>query len=106
MSDIADKEEGVVGEAEVAQLARLSRLRVSKDEARSAAQAINDILRMMQRLQSADVSGEDDTTHVQFWGNTLRMREDTPQPGYSREELLANAPQTSDGCFIVPKVIE
>ena len=91
---------------ELAGLARLSRLRISPAETKDAARAINDILRMMQRLREADISGEDDTSHAQFWGNTLRMREDKTKDGYAPETLLQNAPQSSEGCFVVPKVIE
>ena len=91
---------------DIARLARLSRLRISDSEAADAACAVGDILRMMRRLQEADISGEDDTTHAQFWGNNLRMREDKAEKGYAPEELMQNAPQTADGCFVVPKVIE
>lgn len=98
-----DKE---IGAEELAQLARLSRLRLSAAEATAATAAVNDILRMMRRLQQADVSGEDDTTHVQFWGESLRLREDVAQAGYSQKALTDAAPSAADGYFIVPKVIE
>lgn len=105
MPDTPDTEKEIRAE-DLARLARLSRLQLSPAETADAARAINDILRMMRRLQQADVSGEDDTTHVQFWGNTLRLREDAARPGYDADELMKNAPCAADGCFIVPKVLE
>ena len=91
---------------DLARLARLARLEVPPEEAPRALQALNDILAMMERLQTAEVDAGDETSHVQFWGNSLRLREDTALPGYPPEELLSAAPEASGGCFIVPKVIE
>lgn len=90
----------------IAHLARLSRLRISPAEAEDAARAVGDILRMMGRLREADISGEDDTTHVQFRGETLRLREDAARPGFGAARLTENAPAAADGYFVVPKVIE
>ena len=106
MSQNEKTAEHEIGAEDIAHLAKLSRLRVSPAEAEEAARAINDILRMMRRLQEADVSGEDDTTHIQFRGETLRLRDDVARSGYAAETLLQNAPHSADGYFIVPKVIE
>ncbi|MGI9297654.1 MAG: Asp-tRNA(Asn)/Glu-tRNA(Gln) amidotransferase subunit GatC [Gammaproteobacteria bacterium] len=107
MPDIPEAEgEKEIGAEDLARLARLSRLRLSPAEAADAARAVNDVLRMMRRLQFADVSGEDDTAHVQFWGNTLRLRDDVARPGYDPDELMKGAPSAAGGCFIVPKVLE
>ena len=95
-----------IGAADIAHLARLSRLQISPAESEDAARAVDDILRMMGRLREADVAAEDDTTHIQFRGETLRLRKDVARPGYGATILTENAPQTADGCFIVPKVIE
>jgi aspartyl-tRNA(Asn)/glutamyl-tRNA(Gln) amidotransferase subunit C len=37
---------------------------------------------------------------------TLPMREDVVSDGNIRDKVLANAPKTEDGFFVVPKVVE
>ena len=37
---------------------------------------------------------------------TLPMREDKVTDGAKRDQVLANAPKTEDGFFVVPKVVE
>lgn len=91
---------------DLARLARLARLEVPAEEAPRALRALNDMLAMMAQLRRAGVADADELSHVQFWGKPLRLREDKPAPGFAPEELLAAAPRASDGCFIVPKVIE
>ena len=39
-------------------------------------------------------------------GIQLRWREDRVTDGDCRDQLLSNAPETRDGFFVVPKVIE
>jgi aspartyl-tRNA(Asn)/glutamyl-tRNA(Gln) amidotransferase subunit C len=34
------------------------------------------------------------------------FRDDIARPSFGTEKALQNAPETSDGCFLVPKVIE
>ena len=95
-----------IGKDDIARLAQLARLEISSQETPAAVQAMNDMLMMIKWLQNADVSGEDDMAYAQFLGKTLRLRDDDGREGYSRETLMAGAPQTEDGCLIVPKVIE
>ena len=91
---------------DLARLAAMTRLAVGEGEKAAALRALNDIVAMMQTLNRADVGGEDDLTHVQFWGGTLRMRDDAPAEGYPTGKLLENAPQHDGGCFLTPKVVE
>jgi aspartyl-tRNA(Asn)/glutamyl-tRNA(Gln) amidotransferase subunit C len=39
-------------------------------------------------------------------GMGLRRREDAVTDGGIRDKVLANAPETDDGFFVVPKVVE
>ncbi|MGI9306258.1 MAG: Asp-tRNA(Asn)/Glu-tRNA(Gln) amidotransferase subunit GatC [Gammaproteobacteria bacterium] len=91
---------------DLTRLARLARLEIPPAEAPQAARALNDILAMMETLRQADIPGGGELSHVQFWDKSLRLREDEARPGYAPEELLQDAPQTADGYFIVPKIIE
>ncbi|MDM5147562.1 Asp-tRNA(Asn)/Glu-tRNA(Gln) amidotransferase subunit GatC [Candidatus Persebacteraceae bacterium Df01] len=91
---------------DLVRLARMTRLEVPPEKTPEALQALNAILDMMEQLQHANVDAVDALTHVQFQGQTLRLRDDTAQVGYNTDALFAGAPQTDDGCFIVPRVIE
>ncbi|MED5045451.1 Asp-tRNA(Asn)/Glu-tRNA(Gln) amidotransferase subunit GatC, partial [Geobacillus stearothermophilus] len=44
------------------------------------------------------------TSHVLDMRNV--MREDIPEPGLPREEVLKNAPDQQDGQFRVPAILE
>ena len=65
----------------------------------------------MQRiLAMVEVMDEIDTSAVEPLRHPLElpglMRDDIPASSTDRDALLANAPATSDGLFLVPQVIE
>jgi aspartyl-tRNA(Asn)/glutamyl-tRNA(Gln) amidotransferase subunit C len=84
-------------------LARLSRLALTEEEVPVYERQLTDILGLMEKLSTIDVSGVPDTVHV--LGQTNVFRPDEPAPSLSRDDVLANAPETRDGCFAVPRVI-
>jgi aspartyl-tRNA(Asn)/glutamyl-tRNA(Gln) amidotransferase subunit C len=51
-----------------------------------------------------DVEGIEPMTSVV--AQRLRMREDVVTAGRDAAAIVANAPQTDDGFFVVPKVLE
>ena len=55
-------------------------------------------------------NNELDTTNVEPTSHVLKMRnvmrEDIPEPGMPREEILKNAPDHKDGLFKVPSILE
>ncbi len=91
---------------DLTRLAHMTRLAISPREVDPALRALNDILAMMEKLRQADVGDEDDLGHVQFWGDTLRLRDDVAVNGYPTQTLMDAAPKTANNCFITPKVIE
>ncbi|MBI4863365.1 MAG: Asp-tRNA(Asn)/Glu-tRNA(Gln) amidotransferase subunit GatC [Candidatus Riflebacteria bacterium] len=84
-------------------LANLSRLSLSEEEIPAYERQLSDILTLMEKLAEIDVSDVPETAQVLDVENVLRP--DEPRPSSPRQEILANAPETRDGQFAVPKVI-
>lgn len=88
---------------EVAHVARLARLDLSRDMTEMLTGQMNDILTYMDKFAELDTSGVQPTTHaLQLTG---AIREDETRPSLERDKALANAPQSNGESFIVPKVI-
>jgi aspartyl-tRNA(Asn)/glutamyl-tRNA(Gln) amidotransferase subunit C len=88
----------------VRRIARLARIKVSDDEIVGLQGEINAILSFVQALESVDVTGVEPMTSVVPM--VLPMRDDVVTDGDIGPLVLANAPMTEDGFFLVPKVIE
>ena len=50
------------------------------------------------------MTGVPPTSHAVPMTNILR--EDEVRPSLTRQEVLANAPLSRDGCFVVPMILE
>jgi len=88
----------------VRHVAKLSRLAVGDDEAHELAEQLSDIISYAKQLQSVDLSDVPPTSHAFQLTNVLRA--DTPHPGLTQAQALANAPD-SDGQHVrVPAVLE
>ncbi len=89
---------------EIRKVALLARLELSDVELDEQAKHFNDLLLQFDILQSVDVSGIEPTSHSIPLVNVLR--EDIARPSLSREQALANAPESRDGCIVVPRIVE
>jgi aspartyl-tRNA(Asn)/glutamyl-tRNA(Gln) amidotransferase subunit C len=90
--------------ATVKKVASLSRLREDEARLQSLAGELNGILGWIEQLNEVDVTGvEPMTTAVEM---PTPMREDVVTDGDKVAQIVANAPKTVDGFFIVPKVVE
>ncbi len=88
----------------VRKAARLARIAVPEARLDSLAGELNGILQWIEQLNEVNVDGvEPMTTPVKM---SLPMREDVVTDGDIRDQVLANAPNTEDGFFVVPKVVE
>ena len=88
----------------VRKVARLARIAVPEERLELLAGELNGILAWIEQLNEVNVDGvEPMTTPVAM---TLPMREDVISDGNIRNQVLANAPRTEDGFFVVPKVVE
>ena len=90
--------------SDVKRIAHLARIEVTDAEAGQALGQLNDILKLIEQLQSVDTSGIEPMSHP--LGGAQRLREDLPSAPDNREANMSNAPAQQDGLFLVPKVIE
>ena len=88
----------------VEKIARLARIRVTEEEKVKFASELNGIMQWIEQLQDVDTEGVEPMTSVVDM--TLHMREDAITDGGIQEKVLANAPESAEGFFVVPKVVE
>lgn len=88
----------------VAKIARLARIEVSEAEKEHYAREISGILKWMEQLNEVDTDGVPMLTSVS--DVTLPWRTDEVTDGNQAEAVVANAPGSDYGCFVVPKVME
>jgi aspartyl-tRNA(Asn)/glutamyl-tRNA(Gln) amidotransferase subunit C len=93
-----------VDTATVRRIAHLARIAISDVEAPALQGELNAILDFVEALGAVDVEGVEPMTSV--IPMKLAMREDVVTDGDVASQILANAPLTEDGFFLVPKVIE
>ena len=93
-----------VDQATVRRIAHLARIAVSEAEVPHLQSEINAILAFVAELDAVDVEGVEPMTSV--IPMKLPMREDVVTDGEISAKVLANAPLTERGFFLVPKVVE
>jgi aspartyl-tRNA(Asn)/glutamyl-tRNA(Gln) amidotransferase subunit C len=89
---------------QVQHIARLARLQLSPEELERYREQLSDILDYAARLQALDTTGIPPTASILSGSRPLRV--DEARPGLELETLLQNAPQTEQGQFRVPPVLE
>ncbi|HXJ49549.1 MAG TPA: Asp-tRNA(Asn)/Glu-tRNA(Gln) amidotransferase subunit GatC [Candidatus Acidoferrum sp.] len=89
---------------EVRHVAMLARIGLEPGDEEFYAEQLSGILAHIDRLKELNTDAIPPTAQVVEVANTLR--EDTPRPGLSQEEALANAPAAVDGFFRVPSIQE
>jgi aspartyl-tRNA(Asn)/glutamyl-tRNA(Gln) amidotransferase subunit C len=93
-----------VDKAAVRRIAKLARIALPEDRLGPMMAELNGILGWIEQLQEVDVSGVEAMTSVV--AQKLKMRDDVVTAGGNAAAILANAPQTEDDFFVVPKVME
>jgi aspartyl-tRNA(Asn)/glutamyl-tRNA(Gln) amidotransferase subunit C len=88
----------------VEHVARLAMVDLSEDEKEMLTKQMGEVLLYMERLNEVDTEGVEPTSHVVDLKNVTRC--DLPEPPLSRPDVLKNAPDSRDGMFMVPRVIE
>jgi aspartyl-tRNA(Asn)/glutamyl-tRNA(Gln) amidotransferase subunit C len=90
----------MIDREQVLHVARLARLRLSDAEVDTMVGELSSILGHIERISELDLEGVPATTHVVEVANALRA--DEPVPSLPRDVILAQAPATQDGGFVVP----
>lgn len=93
-----------IEQSDIAKLARLARIDISENHSAELSQRIGDILSMVDTMQAVN------TDNIEPMANphdaTQRLRPDVVTETNQREHFQAIAPQTEDGLYLVPQVIE
>ena len=90
--------------ATVRRVAKLARIAEPPERLEPLARELNSIMTWIEQLNEVDVDGVLPMTSAV--AATLPLREDVVVDGGDASKLVANAPRTVDGFFIVPKVVE
>lgn len=90
--------------ATVARIAHLARIKLPADELEPMARELNTILSWVEQLSELDTENVPPMVGVAHQG--LRQRADEVTEGDNSAAVLANAPESVGGFFVVPKVVE
>jgi aspartyl-tRNA(Asn)/glutamyl-tRNA(Gln) amidotransferase subunit C len=88
----------------VRNIATLARIAVKDEELDSLAGELSNIFKFIEQLAEVNTEGVAPMTSVA--AIELPRRADEVTDGNKRDAILANAPETFDGFFLVPKVVE
>ena len=92
-----------ISHKEVEHVAQLARLDLTEPEKTIFGEQLSQILTFVEQLQDVSTEGIPPTASVADQESVLR--EDIPREGLSQEQALSNAPESSDGFFVVPKIL-
>ena len=93
-----------ISEEQVKHVARLARLDLTDDEVSVFVEQLGAILARAERIQSLDLDEVEPTAHPADLINVLR--EDVVEPPGDASDILANAPASDQGLFVVPRVLD
>jgi len=89
---------------EVKKIAKLAALNVKEEELQSYATNLSDILDLVAQMNAVDTTGITPMSHP--FDVSQRLREDVVTDHDRRDDFHKIAPNTEDGLYLVPKVIE
>lgn len=93
-----------VDEKTVRRIARLARIKITDEEARSLEGELSQILNWVEQLGEVDTSDVPPMTRVV--AQELKKRPDRVTDGGIADDIMRNAPMADDHYFVVPKVVE
>lgn len=93
-----------VDDKTVRRIARLARIKITDEEAKSLEGELSGILNWVEQLDEVDTSGVEPMTRIV--AQQLKMREDRVTDGGIADAVVKNAPVIDDHYFVVPKVVE
>lgn len=93
-----------VDQATVRRIARLARIKVTEEEARTLEGELSAILQWVEQLEEVDTEGVEPMTSV--IDVDMKKRQDVVTDGGIADDIVRNAPQRDDNFFVVPKVVE
>lgn len=88
----------------VRRIAHLSRIRLEEERIEPMREELNAILAFIEQLNEVETDGVEPMTSVVQ--TKMRLRKDVVNDGGKVDDILANAPVSEDGFFMVPKVVD
>ncbi|MDP3175162.1 MAG: Asp-tRNA(Asn)/Glu-tRNA(Gln) amidotransferase subunit GatC [Phenylobacterium sp.] len=88
----------------VRKVARLARIAQPEDRLEPLARELSGIMAWIEQLNEVDTDGVEPMTSAE--ATVLPMRDDVVTEGGDAARVLANAPKSVNGFFVVPKVVE
>ena len=92
-----------ISKTDIETIATLAQLEVNEDSMELYSNELSNIMEMIRSMQDFDTDAIEPMPHPQ--DIELRLRADEVTEIEQRDELQAIAPQTSDGLYLVPKVL-
>ena len=89
---------------DIEKVAKLARLELTEREQAAFATQLSQILTHVETLKQYDTTGVEPTATV--LGQVNVFRPDMARPSLSVDRAVSNAPESVDGFFVVPKIIE
>ncbi|MBN1378903.1 MAG: Asp-tRNA(Asn)/Glu-tRNA(Gln) amidotransferase subunit GatC [Gammaproteobacteria bacterium] len=89
---------------QVRKIAHLARLAIREEDIPGYAHNLSNILDLVEKMNQVDTDGIEPMAHSH--DAVQRLREDRVTETNQREHFQVNAPQSEDGLFLVPRVIE
>ncbi|MDX1950245.1 MAG: Asp-tRNA(Asn)/Glu-tRNA(Gln) amidotransferase subunit GatC [Rickettsiales bacterium] len=94
-----------INNKDVLKIAKLARIELTEGEVEKYSKDLSNIFHMIDELNEVNTDGVPEMAGV--GGYTLRLRDnDIIADGNIREAVIANAPKSQFGCFVVPKVVD
>ena len=94
--------------ADVQKIARLSQLTLNNDEQAQTLTQLNTVFGLIDQMSAVDTTGVAPLMRpiAMIESVQQRLRTDAVSESNNRDKNMANAPQSEQGYFLVPKVIE
>lgn len=93
-----------VDEKTVRRIARLARIKITDEEAKSLEGELTGILNWVEQLDEVETADVEPMTRVV--AQKLSQRQDEVTAGGIADDIIKNAPVVDDHYFVVPKVVE
>jgi len=91
-------------EIDISRLVKLARIELKPDEELRLAPQLGEVLGYVDKLKELNVDDVEPTAHASPLSNVLRK--DELADSLCRDDVLRNAPESSNGLFVVPKIVE
>lgn len=88
----------------VKKVATLARLEMPEEELEIVRTKLGNIMKFVEQLEEVNTDAVEPLSNVV--DINLRLREDVVNDGGQQEKVLANAPEATEGFFVVPKIVE